>query len=481
MRRVALVLVASSCVAAPSYVGGTGGSGGAGAGSSVSGSSAGGFGGAGGVVQVDPPAPALCRFHGTVNNESLYDLRRNPSGNGLVAGGGFSGPLVFDSAITAASISDGYVARLDVDGNANGAVKVGITESGSVGAVIPTDSGRTLAVGTLRGDIAPLMGDPGATEDAFITDPDSMPILVAGTAAADGLFDGQAFGGHAFVTGDSDAAGLDLGTGPLSSGGFVAVLDLARYEITAALPLGAGSVAGSGHNVRVTSSGEAWASVALGGPGVTDVVCNGESLVTTAPRQPAILKVGSDGVCTVGRVLPSSIFEDVDLAVIDGTSPVLSGYFTGAMTIDGIEVTSDGDLYNAFLAVFDAEANLASLTAYGGPGAETTNEIIIDDLDRVFVTGQFTGSFRAGTMTAESYPDGEQDIFVMRFTRAGDIVWATAFGGPGYQASSAIAIDEHGNLFVGGNTLGSIACASPAPELVGETDIFLMRFDAATL
>ena len=487
MRRLALVFSAalvasSSCIAAPAYVEGTAGGGGTGTGAGGGagpGTGAGGAGGEGGVTQIDPPAPAWCRFHGTVNNETLFDLRRAPADKGLVGGGGFTGPLVFDQALTPLGSSDGYIAYFDQSGEPGGAYQVGASQIGVVGSLVVSDAGQVFGLGTLVGDLGAFVGD--GSEDLFAFEAGVGPVLAAGTALSDGLFDGQTFGSFAYLTGDSDAPGLDLGTGAISSGGVVAGLDLATSSVVWAIPLGAGNAPGSGHNIKVTASGDAWASVALGGPGLTDVVCNGENLVTTAPRQPALLKLGPDGVCTRGRLLPSEMFEDLDLAVLDGERPVLSGHFTGTMIVDGVEATSQAGLEDAFFAVFDDNGDLVTLTTYGGLGTETPNELVLDAAGDAYVVGEFLGSFRAGTMTAESLPDGAQAVFVLKMAPTGQIRWATAFGGDGYQAASALVLDVDGNLFVGGHTAGSIACASPAPQIVGGTDIFIMRFDAATL
>jgi hypothetical protein len=175
------------------------------------------------------------------------------------------------------------------------------------------------------------------------------------------------------------------------------------------------------------------------------------------------------------------MFEDLDLAVLDGERPVLSGHFTGTMSLDGFDATSQDGLEDAFFAVFDESANVVTFTTYGGSGTETPNELVLDAAGNAFIAGEFLGSFRAGTMTAESLADGDQDLFVVKMTPGGAILWAAAFGGDGYQAASGLVLDADENLFVGGRSAGSIACASPAPEVAGGIDIFLMRFDAATL
>jgi hypothetical protein len=225
--------------------------------------------------------------------------------------------------------------------------------------------------------------------------------------------------------------------------------------------------------------GTAWVSVNLGGPGATELDCGNGPIVTDAPRQAALLHIAADGTCLAGRVLPAAIIEDTDLFVVDGR-PGLSGSFTGEMTIDDIGVTAGGSEPDAFVALFDGQLVATSLSSYGGEGVERPNEVIVTPGGSLLIAGEFVGTTILGDVIETSFDDSF-DIYLLKMTPEGDIIWSEVFRGPGVQAASALTMNGLGDLFLGGYATGALDCASPEPRYAGGYDIFMMRFDAGTL
>lgn len=438
---------------------------------------AGGDGGGGGTIAA--PLPSWCRFYGTGDEETIWDVRLAGDGKSLVGAGQFAGNLPLDVTVSAAGANDGFLARFDLAGEPTDVAPLGASEEGVLNVAVAAAPNRVVGLGSFKGTAGPFTSDANGNVDLIATDFTDGPLVTAGTSGADRTTDGDAFGGRLVLTGDCPA-GLDFGTGALNSGGYIAFVDIAGETVEHAVALGAGSSPGSGHMARFDATGNVWASAVLGGPGVTDVVCGGQPLVTEAPGQSALLQLAPDGTCAVGRVLPTALLENADLVVIDGARPALSGRFSGNLEVDGFSATSTGTETDAFVLFFDETGQATGLTAYGGLGAEKPNEVVVSPSGFVFVVGEFAGEMTVGDEHASSVED-EDDVFVLKLSPTGEPLWLRAFGGAGRQSATALTFDAEGDLFVGGNAEGSLACASPAPASAGLDDFYLMRFDADSL
>jgi hypothetical protein len=436
-----------------------------------------GVGGGGGYGSTDPPLPVWCRFYGGASSEALWDVR--PQGDSLVGAASFAGSFSLPDAVSAEGSSDGLLLRLDVEGNAAVLAQVGATVDGGLNSAIVAGADRVVGAGSFAGEVGAFVSEPMGSVDALVMD-EGGALTVGTSTSADVIVDGDAARGRLVLTGVS-GVGLDLGTGPASSAGFIAFADLATGSVDRVVALGAGSSGGSGHMARFSPAGDAvWASAVLGGPGITDVVCGGAPVVTEAPGQSALLKLAPSGDCMVGRALPMAILPDADLAVLPDGGLILSGRFSGTLEIDGFLATSSGANHDGFVARLGASGTIEALLVYGGSGSELPNEVVVSPSGTVFVAGEFAGEMVVGDASVMSV-DGDDDVYLVKLTPALEVLWLRAFGGEGRQAASALAFDAAGNLFLGGHAEGSLACASPAPVSAGLRDMFLMRFDAATL
>ncbi|NUO51734.1 MAG: hypothetical protein HOV80_23020 [Polyangiaceae bacterium] len=480
-----VALSSQSCIDEPLYLGAGGsGSGGAGpgtmnsTGASASGSSTSGQGGSGGGATV-APTPALCTFFGTLGDERLFDLRPAPNGTDIVAGGDFHGSAAFDPSLVAVGTNDAFLARFNRNFEVQSSRQAGVDGFGEFSsAIVAPSQDRLIGVGTYTGTVGSFTSD-GGSPDVFMFDFDEGLMLAAGTPAGDAITSGAVGGERLYIVGDADVPGIDLGTGPMPSSGFIAGFDLDSNIPTFARPLGIDMVAGSGHMVLAAPDGTAWVSLNFGGPGTTAIDCGTGFLVTEAPRQPALLHIAEDGTCLAGRLLPPNIIEDTDLFILDG-KPGLSGSFTGELSIDDMGITAGGSEPDAFVLLFDDGLAATSLSSYGGEGAERPNEVIVTPGGSLIIAGEFTGTTILGDLVETSFDDSF-DIYLLKMTPDGDILWSTVFRGPGVQAASALSMNGLGDLFLGGYAAGPLDCASPEPAYVGGYDIYMMRFDAGTL
>ncbi|HTQ04134.1 MAG TPA: hypothetical protein VMI54_09760 [Polyangiaceae bacterium] len=178
------------------------------------------------------------------------------------------------------------------------------------------------------------------------------------------------------------------------------------------------------------------------------------------------------------------------VAVSDTGDVVVSGSFTGTLTLDGTVLTSAGGS-DVFVARLDANGNVVRAVALGGSGDETVTSLVVDHAGRavvsgsglgtvaldqtdapawrvdyfgalgtdaandVLVTGALVGgtNFGGGTLTSA----GGKDVFVVKLDQAGDHQWSARYGDAGAnQLGQAIASDFDGDVFVAGVFDGSL-------------------------
>ena len=140
---------------------------------------------------------------------------------------------------------------------------------------------------------------------------------------------------------------------------------------------------------------------------------------------------------------------------------------------------------DAFILKFDNNGNRLWATYYGGSSGDFGNSICTDNNGNVFVTGitrstdfpvQDAGTFFQGTL------NGDSDAFILKFDNNGNRLWATYYGGSGFEKSSSICTDANGNVFMSGFTDSADFPVQDAGTyfqgtLNGDADIFILKFD----
>jgi uncharacterized protein (TIGR03437 family) len=121
---------------------------------------------------------------------------------------------------------------------------------------------------------------------------------------------------------------------------------------------------------------------------------------------------------------------------------------------------------DAFVAKLDPKgATLLYSTYLGGVSADQGNAIVVDGSGNAYVAGgtesaaflagPAKGTYQttyAGPVPEPNLPFPSGDAFLAKFASSGALLWYTYLGGSSYDAATAIALDQSGNLYVAGNT-----------------------------
>lgn len=135
----------------------------------------------------------------------------------------------------------------------------------------------------------------------------------------------------------------------------------------------------------------------------------------------------------------------------------------------GVYLLTNAILYaDVFVAKYDPSGNFIWAKSFDASADMGSNGLCLGPKGDVFVSGIFGLScdFDPGpgvfTMTAQG---NSSDIFLVKLSSAGNLLWARQFSGPNRDEQSSIALDATGNTFISGIYFGSID-TDPGPAVV---------------
>ncbi|MBI2269335.1 MAG: SBBP repeat-containing protein [Bacteroidetes bacterium] len=139
-----------------------------------------------------------------------------------------------------------------------------------------------------------------------------------------------------------------------------------------------------------------------------------------------------------------------------------------------------GGNYDAFLVKFNSGGSRIWATYYGGIGFDYGYGVTADGAGNVYLAGLTRGSTNIASGGFQNlYGDGDGDAFLVKFDPGGARIWATYYGGSGYDDGRSVAIDVTGNVYLAGLTASVTGIASGGFQNVlrGLSDAFLVKFD----
>ncbi len=177
---------------------------------------------------------------------------------------------------------------------------------------------------------------------------------------------------------------------------------------------------------------------------------------------------------------------------VDGSDNVyIAGYFSGAPDFNpggnGGMLNSAGG-YDGFLAKYDKDGHFLWAKNMGGAGYDYSNGVAVDGSDNVYVTGYM------GILVSDSVnfnPNGSggmvklvggSDVFLAKYDKDGNYLWAKGMGGSGDDTGVDVAVDDSNNVYVAGHFASgkadfNIGGSSVVLTNAGKQDVFLAKYD----
>lgn len=157
--------------------------------------------------------------------------------------------------------------------------------------------------------------------------------------------------------------------------------------------------------------------------------------------------------------------------VVQGVFADLSDWGGGPLKAGG---GSDNDVV---LAKYDRAGNHLWSKRFGDAFNEVAGGVAVDPAGNITMTGSFDLKIDFGQGEIKS--TGESDIFVARFSPAGELAWARTYGADREDIGFGVAADASGNVVVTGWFEHIVDFGGGAKASYGNRDVFLLKLDAA--
>lgn len=397
---------------------------------------------------------------GAANKDTTTSsVATDSSGNVYVAGyttGGLNG-----NTVTGAT--DAVLAKYNSSGSLQYVKQLGVASKDAVGNAVAADaSGNIYVVGSTN---AGLGGNTlTGSSDLFVAKYNSSGALqyVKQLGAASAYTHAYAVAtdtsGNVYVTGTT-WGGLDGNT-------ITGVIDLfvAKYSPSGTLQyvkqLGAANAYTYAYSIAIDTSNNVYVA------GYTNGGLNGNT--KTGSYDLFVAKYDASGTLSYVKQLGvagvSAVANSVE-ADSNGNIFVVGNTSGG---LDGNTLTGSSDL---FVAKYSSSGTLQYVRQLGAANTTTSAyTVAIDASNNVYVTGATTGSLNGNTKI------GTRDAFVAKYSSSGFLQYVKQLGASGAATDgNSIAIDGSGNLFVTGDTTGSLA----GNALTGTRDFFLAKYTSS--
>ncbi|MEZ4447511.1 MAG: hypothetical protein R3B72_51015 [Polyangiaceae bacterium] len=166
-----------------------------------------------------------------------------------------------------------------------------------------------------------------------------------------------------------------------------------------------------------------------------------------------------------------------DIATFDAD---LAGDYTISVVVADPDGASDTVHFPMHVSVGTCTSggHVEWVLAGGGTNADTMAAVAVAPDGHIFAAGSFgpTIDFGAGPLNAVS----GFDAFVLKIAPDGNIVWQQAYGTVGNEDPASVAVDQNGDLYVGGRFGISFDFGCGSQSVVGVDDAFLAKLDGNT-
>jgi hypothetical protein len=181
---------------------------------------------------------------------------------------------------------------------------------------------------------------------------------------------------------------------------------------------------------------------------------------------------------TWAKCITDSIAEVVGTGIsvdINGNSYV-TGYFLGTAVFDTIHLNGFGS-YDVFIAKYDLYGNCLWAKHAGGPSYDISTSISIDAEGNSYITGKFTADATFDSVQIISADQNNGDIFIAKYDPNGNCLWAKKAGGAGNEIGNSIAVNKNEESYVTGYFRGTALFDSIQLNSYGDLDIFIAKYD----
>ena len=175
--------------------------------------------------------------------------------------------------------------------------------------------------------------------------------------------------------------------------------------------------------------------------------------------------------------------ESLDIVMDSEGNSYITGYISGDTEFQDIQIDITTGYSDVVVAKINPQGVYQWVKRFSGPMSDKGIKIALTSTNDLIVSGTFYSSITFGSTTLTSSA-GSKDIFLLKLTNSGDVVWARKDGGALGDNIYALDLDQEDNIilsgqFEGSSTIGNQTFTSMTdPETdLPSFDMFLAKYD----
>lgn len=234
---------------------------------------------------------------------------------------------------------------------------------------------------------------------------------------------------------------------------------------------GGSSGSAAGYSVALDTQGNSYVT----GSFVGSVTLGGTNLLSRGASDIFVAKYDSAGQLLWARQAGGTEADvGFGIAVDAAGACHVTGYYIGSADFSGRVLKTTGS-YDLFVAKYDSDGKLLWATNTGTSVGILGRAIAVDAQGNSYLTGGFRYESDFGD---DTFPNNEfNDIFVAKYGPNGEFRWATQLGGDDDDVGTSIGVDAQGGCYVTGYFADAAFFGDDSLFSVGDSDMFLAKFD----
>lgn len=154
---------------------------------------------------------------------------------------------------------------------------------------------------------------------------------------------------------------------------------------------------------------------------------------------------------------------------------LITGTFKGTLTLGSTSLTAASANGDVFVAKLDANGSTLWAKKFGQTGENYARGIDSDAEGNTYVSGVYDTQIAMGSINLIS--NGQRDIFLAKFDRHGNAIWAKTIGSNGNDEGCEIEANTNGNIFITGSYPGTLTMNNESFTAIGLRDVFVAKID----
>lgn len=289
--------------------------------------------------------------------------------------------------------------------------------------------------------------------------------------------------GNAIITGYFASSSMTFGTTTLSTTSPITNdIYLVKYDAGGNV-LWARSDGGSSNDNVFSVSADASGNIFVTGYFISPSITFGTTILTqSGPADYFLVKYDTGGNVLWAKDAGGSDFEaGYSVCTDTGGNILVTGSFLSSSVTFGTTTLTNTGTSTIFLVKYDQGGNVLWAKSEGGSTSDVAYGVYADASGDILLAGALKSpTITFGTTTLTNV--GISDVFIVKYTSAGNVIWAKSAGGTLDDECNSVAADASGNIFITGFFRDpSIAFGTTTLTCAGGLDFFLAKLaDTAT-